>query len=74
MNEQQLSAWLTLSFVPQLGGKRLSRLLSIDSPSNIVGYSSQQLQALGLSAKQIAYLREQAPREVEACLECQATT
>lgn len=72
MNEQQLSAWLTLSFVPQLGGKRLSRLLSIDSPSNIVGYSSQQLQAIGLSAKQISYLREQAPREVEACLAWQA--
>ncbi|WP_373949233.1 DNA-processing protein DprA [Vibrio pomeroyi] len=72
MNEQQLSAWLTLSFVPQLGGKRLSRLLSIDSPSNIVGYSSQQLQAFGLSSKQISYLREQAPREVEACLSWQA--
>ena len=68
MNEQQLIAWLTLSFIPQLGGKRLARLLSVDSPLNIVGYSGQQLQALGLSTKQIAYLRDQAPREVEACL------
>ncbi|MGI9877551.1 DNA-processing protein DprA [Vibrio chagasii] len=72
MNEQQLIAWLTLSFIPQLGGKRLARLLSVDSPLNIVGYSGQQLQALGLSTKQISYLRDQAPREVEACLAWQA--
>jgi DNA processing protein len=72
VNEQQLSAWLTLSFVPQLGGKRLARLMSVDSPSNIVSYSSQQLQALGLSAKQITYLREDARRDVEACLAWQA--
>ena len=72
MNEQQLIAWLTLSFIPQLGGKRLARLLSVDSPLNIVGYSGQQLQALGLSTKQISYLREEAPREVEACLAWQA--
>ncbi|MDN3615588.1 DNA-processing protein DprA [Vibrio gallaecicus] len=68
MNEQELSAWLTLSFIPQLGGKRLSRLLAFDSPLNIVQSSSQQLQAFGLSPKQVSYLFEKAPKEVDDCL------
>ena len=73
MNEQQLVAWLTLSFVPQLGGKRLFRLLSVDSPLNIVGYSSQQLQAIGLSAKRpIPY--QIAPRRPGDVAQCYANS
>ncbi|MBW3698420.1 DNA-protecting protein DprA [Vibrio sp. T187] len=68
MNEQELRAWLALSFTPQLGGKRLSHLLSIDSPLNLVQYSAEHLQAIGLKPNQISYLKHGYEKEVEACL------
>lgn len=72
MTEAQLTAWLTLSFTPQLGGVGLARLISVDSAENIVRYSSQQLQHLGLKAAQIRYLQQPSHLEVEQCLQWQA--
>lgn len=72
MNEEQLSAWLRLSFAPKLGGVALSRLMSVDSPQNLVRYSVQQLQHLGLKDTQIQYIQQDSNREVEFCLQWQA--
>ncbi|KJR39474.1 DNA protecting protein DprA [Vibrio navarrensis] len=68
MSEQELIAWLSLSFTPQIGVKRLAKLLSIDSPLNILAYSDNALLNLGFSAVQLAYLRQEARRDVEASL------
>ena len=68
MNESQLTAWLTLSFTPQLGGVSLSRLLRIDSPENIVSYSELELQNLKLKPAQIQYIRQRSHQEVDDCL------
>lgn len=69
MTEQELSAWLALSFMPKMGGKRLARLLSLDDPVNIVHASCERLAAIGLKPAQIEYLQHDAGRDVEACLE-----
>ncbi|WP_158132854.1 DNA-processing protein DprA [Vibrio navarrensis] len=68
MSEQELIAWLSLSFTPQIGAKRLAKLLSIDAPLNILSYSDNALHNLGFSAAQLAYLRQEARRDVEAAL------
>ncbi|MDK9759191.1 DNA-processing protein DprA, partial [Vibrio sp. D173a] len=72
MTEQELAAWLRLSFVPKLGMKRLKRLLAIDSPQNLADYSHQQLTAIGFSDSQIAYLKFKTEPLVEECLAWQA--
>ena len=72
MTEQELVAWLRLSFVPKLGMKRLNRLLAIDSALNIVNYSHEQLQSLGFSDSQITYLKFKTEPLVEECLSWQA--
>lgn len=74
LQEDVLTAWLMLSFVPRLGPKRLAQLLSIDAPHNLVHYSKQQWQALGLKPDQIEYLTQQAPQQVTECLEWQAAS
>ncbi|MFV0575861.1 MAG: DNA-processing protein DprA [Vibrio sp.] len=68
MNEQQLTAWLTLSFTPKLGGVALSKLMSVDSPENLIQYSSLQWQKLGLKPNQIHYIQNLAAKDVEQCL------
>lgn len=68
MSEQALFAWLALSFTPSIGAKKLAKLLSIDSPVNILAYRQSQLLSLGLSSAQIAYLGAQAHQEAEAAL------
>jgi DNA processing protein len=68
MTENELIAWLTLSFTPAIGSSRLSRLLAIDSPEHLVQYSHQQLAEIGLKPNQISYIKQQALSEVEACL------
>ncbi len=67
MNEQQLAGWLRLYFTPELGPQRLSRLCSIDAPHNLVGYHSQQLEALGLSHEQIQFIHHDSLSQVESC-------
>ncbi|MGF1752273.1 DNA-processing protein DprA [Vibrio makurazakiensis] len=74
MNEKELRAWLALSFTPQLGGKRLSHLISLDFPQNIVQYSAEHLQAIGLKPKQISYLKQGYEKDVDECLEWQSTS
>ncbi|PJC85162.1 DNA-protecting protein DprA [Vibrio sp. HA2012] len=68
MTEQELSAWLALSFMPGIGGKRLTRLLSIDSPACLVGASRERLESVGLKPAQIHYLRYESDQVVESCL------
>ncbi|OEF26042.1 DNA-processing protein DprA [Vibrio rumoiensis] len=68
MTESQLVAWLTLSFTPKLGGVSISRLLSVDSPQNIIGYSSLELQNLGLKPAQVQYIQQQSHADVDQCL------
>ncbi|EPF2930449.1 DNA-processing protein DprA [Vibrio navarrensis] len=68
MSEQELIAWLSLSFTPQIGAKRLAKLLSIDAPLNILSYSDNALHNLGFSTTQLAYLRQEARRDVETAL------
>lgn len=68
MNDAQLAAWLTLSFTPRLGGVALARLMSVDSPENLVQYSPLQWQKLGLKSAQIQYIQQEAAPEVERCL------
>jgi DNA processing protein len=66
-----LRAWLAFSFVPKLGGKKLSRFASVASLAHLINYSERELIALGLVQEQIRYLRETAPQEVEECLSWQ---
>ncbi|MGF1763301.1 DNA-processing protein DprA [Aliivibrio kagoshimensis] len=72
MDEKTLIPWLTLGFTPGLGGQKLSRLLSIDSPENLLSYSSQQLVACGLSASQVLYLHAPLNRDIERALQWQS--
>lgn len=69
--ECHLSAWLTLCFCPRIGGKIMTRLLTIDSAENILQYSTDRLRSLGLSSAQVAYLQQSINKEVEKCLEWQ---
>ncbi|NNN46143.1 MULTISPECIES: DNA-processing protein DprA [unclassified Vibrio] len=71
MQQQDLCAWLALSFTPKLTQKMMARLLSLDALANMLGYSSQQWLALGLKPEQVEYLIHHAQREVDACLEWQ---
>lgn len=68
LSEQELAAWLTLSFTPNLGGQRLSRLMAIDSATNLVQYSSKSLQAIGLKEEQIIFIQKKSAQEVDAAL------
>lgn len=68
MSEQRLAAWMALVFTPRLGPKKLSQLLSIDSPENILRYSSHELKSLGFSSTQLSYLTHQSAKEVDKCL------
>ncbi|PQJ83143.1 DNA-processing protein DprA [Aliivibrio sifiae] len=70
-SEAHLSAWLTLCFCPRIGGKVMTRLRAVDSPENILKYSTEQLLALGLSSAQITYLQCSEHKEVNKCLEWQ---
>lgn len=70
-SEAHLSAWLTLCFCPRVGGKIMTRLLAVDSPENILQYSTDKLRSLGLSSAQIIYLQKPINAEVEKCLEWQ---
>ncbi|AUI84964.1 DNA protecting protein DprA [Vibrio azureus] len=67
-NERELAAWLKLSCLPGIGGVTLSKLLSKDTPVNIVQYSQEQLRHLGLSSKQLQAWPT-VDKEVEACLD-----
>lgn len=71
MTENELRAWLTLSFTPQLGGQSLTRLLTIDSPVNLLSSSEERWQAIGLKPKQIQFLKASSHPEVDECLEWQ---
>ncbi|WP_104398563.1 DNA-processing protein DprA [Vibrio penaeicida] len=71
MTENELRAWLTLSFTPQLGGQSLTRLLTIDSPVNLLASSEERWQAIGLKPKQIQFLKTSSHPEVDECLEWQ---
>ncbi len=68
MTESELSAWLTLSFIPKIGGVTLSRLLAFDSPINLLQYTVPQWQALGLKPAQMDYLQQNSFPQVEQCL------
>lgn len=69
--DESLRAWMALSFVPRLGMKNLSRLLSHDAPEKLLSYSNTQWQAIGLKGDQVRYLQSQAIQEAERCLEWQ---
>lgn len=66
-NDTDLAAWLKLSCLPGIGGVKMNKLLSKDTPSNIVGYSTEQLQLLGFTTKQLQAWSE-VDKEVDACL------
>ncbi|UMM03057.1 DNA-processing protein DprA [Vibrio campbellii] len=66
-NDIDLAAWLKLSCLPGIGGVKMNKLLSKDTPSNIVQYSTEQLQLLGFTAKQLQAW-SQVDKEVDACL------
>lgn len=71
MKQEQLSAWLSLYFTPNVGPKTFANLLKADSPVNIVQSNQAALLSLGFSHKQIKYLKHSSVREVEQCLEWQ---
>ncbi|WP_423840012.1 DNA-processing protein DprA [Vibrio mytili] len=52
-SESDLAAWLKLSCLPGIGGVKLNKLLVKDTPRNIINYAPEQLQALGLTPKQL---------------------
>ncbi|PMH45381.1 DNA protecting protein DprA [Vibrio sp. 10N.286.49.B3] len=72
MSETELAAWLMLSFAPNIGSKKLSKLLAIDAPHHLMAYSHTDLQAIGLTAAQIHYFKSSAAKEVESCLQWRA--
>lgn len=67
-DEIDLSAWLTLSFTPGIGGHKLTKLLSIDSPTNLINYSREQLQSIGFKPAQIKHLHSPSLPMVEQSL------
>ena len=68
MTDNELLSWLTLSFTPYLGSKKLIKLTSIDSAENIVGYSARQLELFGFNSKQIKHIKQDAKKRVDNCL------
>ncbi|WP_322803347.1 DNA-processing protein DprA [Vibrio alfacsensis] len=66
-NESDLAAWLKLTCLPGIGAVKLNKLLSKDSPSNIVQYSTSELQFLGFTDKQLQAW-SMVDKEVDACL------
>ncbi|KGY11511.1 DNA processing protein DprA [Vibrio tubiashii] len=71
MNQEQLSAWLSLYFTPNIGPKTFTRLLKADSPVNIVQSDKATLLSFGFDQKQIKYLKQHSACEVDQCLEWQ---
>ncbi|WED21809.1 DNA-processing protein DprA [Vibrio sp. JC009] len=68
MTSEKLSAWLTLSFTPYLGGNRLSRLLRYGSAEEIINFTPERLRGLGFKEVQISFIKDKARAEVESCL------
>ncbi|WCE29710.1 DNA-processing protein DprA [Vibrio sp. SCSIO 43137] len=68
MTEKELLCWLMLTSVPKIGCRKLTKLLAMGSAENIVGYSHKHLEKLGFSAQQISYLRYEAEKHAERCL------
>ncbi|MDW2012672.1 DNA-processing protein DprA [Vibrio sp. Vb0301] len=66
-NNDDLAAWLKLSCLPGIGGVKMNKLLARDTPRNIVNFSPEQLQQLGLTTKQIQAWAS-TDKEVDACL------
>ncbi|PFG45666.1 DNA processing protein [Vibrio sp. ES.051] len=66
-NDSDLAAWLKLSCLPGIGGVKMNKLLARDTPRNIVNFSPEELQQLGLTTKQIQAWAS-TDKEVEACL------
>ncbi|WP_182034682.1 DNA-processing protein DprA [Vibrio diabolicus] len=66
-NKDDLAAWLKLSCLPGIGGVKMNKLLARDTPRNIVNFSPEQLQQLGLTTKQIQAWAS-TDKEVDACL------
>lgn len=71
MTEEELTAWLSLYFTPQIGPKAFQRLVEVDSPINIIESSSETLRRLGFSDSQLTYLQHRAAGDVEVCFEWQ---
>lgn len=69
MNEQELSAWLALSFTPKLGWRMMKRLLSRDALANFCRYSASQWLSAGLSREQVHYLVHDAQKDVDESLD-----
>ncbi|OAN12623.1 DNA processing protein DprA [Photobacterium jeanii] len=67
MNE--VSDWLALCAVPQLGAVRIGRLLQHGPPAYLRQLSVEQLQALGLRPNQITTLHQPNWARIEHCLQ-----
>ncbi len=72
MDEKKLIQWLRLSFTPGLGGQKLSKLLAIDSPENLLNYSAQQLKGCGLTAAQTRYMQAPLSKDIELAMKWQS--
>nr|WP_308218935.1 DNA-processing protein DprA [Vibrio tetraodonis] len=59
-------------FTPRVGPKTFQKMVAIESPSNIVQSSSQALSVLGFNSRQIQYLKHQALKDVDECIEWQS--
>ncbi|RTZ13972.1 DNA-protecting protein DprA [Vibrio aquaticus] len=69
MQDKELAAWLALYFTPRVGPKTFTRLLEVESPSNILDSHPDQLHAMGFSDKEIHYLHRTSAKEVEQCFD-----
>ncbi|MGD8112610.1 DNA-processing protein DprA [Vibrio sp. TRT 17S01] len=69
MNQQELSAWLTLHFTPGLGPKTISKLRSANPLTKIVASNATILRSMGLKEKQIAFIHTQADALVTSALQ-----
>ncbi|MDA9558050.1 DNA-processing protein DprA [Vibrio sp.] len=68
MNEETLSAWLTLSLTPRIGPKTFSQLYERFSVVDLYHASSEELTKLGFSTKQVHFFKQESHVFVEESL------
>lgn len=69
MEENELTAWLTLSLCPGIGPITFHKILEVDTPMQFLSYSCQELSQLGLNERQLRFIKQSGHSQVDQCLE-----
>ena len=68
MDENDLVAYISLSFVPRMGWKSLERLYKQGKPSDIIKYDRNKLVSMGLTQSQVSFLFQKSPYWTDLCM------